>query len=54
MSEKIAVFTASVVVDFDDAEQTHEEALESYLADHNILPAFTLESVQDKTPPKEG
>jgi hypothetical protein len=41
-----AFFTSSIVVDFDPAEESAEEALSSYAADNDVMTSYELMRVE--------
>ena len=51
MPERTAVFHSTIVVTFDDREETAEEALGSYLADHDISDTYEPSTEDQPTCP---
>lgn len=47
MAAKLAIFTSTLVVEFDDADETPEDGLDNYLADHDVSPSYELTAVED-------
>jgi hypothetical protein len=46
--EKLAVFKATVVVAYEEDDETPDEALDSWLSDNDVRPRFMLESTEDR------